>query len=83
MGASGFAVNINHLAEEARYRSKSNIPEVLVFAEKDEDIMDAIAYTEKLVESGIRAQFSDLSDENEAREFAEKLGIKKFEVFGD
>ena len=83
MGASGFAVNINHLAEEARYRSKSNIPEVLVFAEKDEDIMDAIAYTEKLVESGIRAQFSDLSDEKGAREFAEKLGIKKFEVFGD
>ena len=48
-----------------------------------EDIMDAIAYTEKLVESGIRAQFSDLSDEKGAREFAEKLGIKKFEVFGD
>ena len=83
MGASGFAVNITHLAEEARYRSKSNIPEVLVFAENDDNIMKAIAYTEELVKSGVRAQFSDLSDEKEAREFAEKLKIKKFEVIGD
>ncbi len=83
MGASGFAININHLAEEARYRSKSNIPEVLVFAKNDKDIMDAIAYTADLVKNGVRAQFSDLSDEDEAREFAEKLGIKKFETIGE
>ena len=70
MGASGFAVNINHLAEQARYNSKSNLPEVLVFAKNDKDIMNAIAYTENLVKSGIKAQFSDLSDEKEAREFA-------------
>lgn len=83
MGASGFAININHLAEKAKYRSKSNIPEVLVFAKNDKDIMKAISYTAELVKSGVRAQFSDLSDENEAREFAEKLGIKKFEIIGD
>lgn len=83
MGASGFAININHLAEEARYRSKSNVPEVLVFAKSDNDIMKAILYTEELVKSGVRAQFSDLSDEDEAREFALKLGIKKFEIIGD
>lgn len=83
MGASGFAVNINHLAEKARYRSKSNIPEVLVFAKNDEDIMKAIAYTENLVKKGVKAQFSDLSDEKEAREFASKLGINKFEIIGD
>ncbi len=83
MGASGFAVNINHLAEKARYRSKSNIPEVLVFAKEDKDIMNAIADTEELVKKGVRAQFSDLSDEKEAREFASKLGIKKFEIIGD
>lgn len=83
MGASGFAININHLAEKARYRSKSNVPEVLVFAKTDKDIMKAIAYTAELVKSGVRAQFSDLSDEKEAREFADKLGIKKFEIIGD
>ncbi len=83
MGASGFAININHLAEEARYRSKSNVPEVLVFAKNDKDIMKAIAYTAELVKNGVRAQFSDLSDEKEAREFAEKLGIKKFETIGE
>lgn len=83
MGASGFAVNINHLAEKARYRSKSNIPEVLVFAKNDSDIMKAIAYTEDLVKNGVKAQFSDLSDEDEAREFASKLGIKKFDIIGD
>lgn len=83
MGASGFAVNINHLAEKARYSSKSNIPEVLVFAKNDDDIMKAIAYTEDLVKNGVKAQFSDLSDEKEAREFALKLGINKFEIIGD
>lgn len=83
MGASGFAVNINHLAEKARYSSKSNIPEVLVFAKNDDDIMKAIVYTEDLVKNGVKAQFSDLSDEKEAREFALKLGINKFEIIGD
>ncbi len=83
MGAAGFAININDIAEQARYTEKSNIPEVLVFAGDDKDIMKAIAYTEQLVKSGVKAQFSDLGDEAEAREFARRLGIKKFEVFGE
>ncbi len=82
MGAAGFAININHIAERAKYTSKKNIPEVLVFAKTDEDIMDAIEYTSKLVKQGVKAQFSDLSDEKEARAFAERLKIKKFEVIG-
>jgi hypothetical protein len=45
--------------------------------------MEAISYTQRLVKSGVRAQFSDLSDEKEAREFASKLGINKFEVIGE
>ena len=80
MGAAGFAININHIAEKARYKSRGNIPEVLVFAKSDDSIMDAVEYTAKLVKNGIKAQFSDLSDENEARIFAENLGIKKTEV---
>ena len=80
MGAAGFAININHIAEKARYKSRSNIPEVLVFAKSDDSIMQAVEYTYKLVKEGIKAQFSDLSDEKEAREFAKKLGIKKIEV---
>ena len=83
MGASGFAININYIAEQARYTSRSNIPEVLVFAGKDADIMPAINYTADLVRDGVRAQFSDLSDEGEAREFADRLGIKKFVIFGE
>ena len=82
MGAAGFAININHIAERAKYTSKKNIPEVLVFAKTDEDIMDAIEYTSKLVKQGVKAQSSDLSDEKEARAFAERLKIKKFEVIG-
>ena len=80
MGAAGFAININHIAEKARYKSRSNIPEVLVFAKSDENIINAVEYTAKLVKEGVKAQFSDLSDENEARKFAERLGIKKIEV---
>lgn len=83
MGASGFAININYLAEKAKSEAVSNIPEVLVFAKGDKDIMKAISYTNSLVEKGIKAQFSDLSDEQEARNFALNLGIEKFEVIGE
>lgn len=79
-GAAGFAFSINRIAEKARYKSRSNIPEMLVYAKSDDNIMKAVEYTAELVKQGIKAQFSDLSDENEAREFAEKLGIKKIEV---
>ena len=80
MGAAGFAININHIAEKARYKSRKNLPEVLVFAKSDDSVMQAVEYTAKLVKEGVKAQFSDLSDEKEAREFAEKLGIKEFEI---
>lgn len=83
MGASGFAIDINHIAQQARNNEKSNVPEVLVFAKSDKDIMKAISYTNSLVQKGIKAQFSDLSDETEAREFAKKLGINKFEMIGE
>ena len=83
MGASGFAININHLAEEARYHSKSNIPEVLVFAKTTRILWRLLLIPRRLVKSGVRAQFSDLSDEKEARQFASKLGINKFEIIGE
>ncbi len=83
MGASGFAININHIAEQARDKEKTNIPDVLVFAKNDCDIMKAISYTNELIKKGIKAQFSDLSDETEARDFAKKLGIAKFDVVGE
>lgn len=80
MGALGFAININYIAEQARNSTDKNIPDVLVFAKTDSDIMPAIKHTSELVRRGVRAQFSDLSDESQAREFAAKLGIKEFEV---
>lgn len=83
MGAAGFAININYLAEKARNNATTNMPEVLVFAKTDKDIMKAISYTDSLVKNGVKAQFSDLSDEAEARKFALDLGIEKFEVIGE
>jgi len=83
MEAAGFAVNINYLAEKARENASANIPEVLVYAKNDCDIMKAISYTNSLVNTGIKAQFSDIADEAEARKFALNLGIKKFEVIGE
>ena len=56
---------------------------MLVFAADDRNIMKAIKYTNELVKQGVKAQFSDLSDEGEAREFAKKLGITKFEMIGE
>lgn len=82
MGAAGFAIYINYIAEKARYKSKGNVADVLIFAKEDKDIMSAIAYTEELVSSGVKAQFCVLSDEAQARDFANRLGIKKFEVVG-
>jgi ATP phosphoribosyltransferase regulatory subunit len=83
MGASGFAIDINYIAEQARDKAKNNIPDVLVFAKNDCDIMKAISYTNDLVKKGVKAQFSDLSEEAEARKFAKSLGIAKFEVIGE
>ena len=80
MGAAGFAINVNFIAEKSKHSPKKNIAEVLVFAKSDETIMDAITYTSQLVKSGVKAQFSILSDEKEAREFAERLKIKRVEV---
>ena len=83
LGASGFAIDIDHIAERARNSKKPNVPDVLVFAADDRNIMKAIKYTNELVQQGVKAQFSDLSDEGEAREFAKKLGITKFEMIGE
>lgn len=83
LGASGFAIDIDHIAERARNSKKPNVPDVLVFAADDSNIMKAIKYTNELVKQGVKAQFSDLSDEDEAREFAKKLGITKFEMIGE
>ena len=83
MGASGFAIDITYLAEKERNKATSNIPEVLVYAKNDSDIMKAISYTNSLVKKGVKAQFSDLADEAAARKFALDLGIEKFEVIGE
>lgn len=83
MGASGFAININYLADESRHLATKNIPDVLVIAKTDDDIMKAISYTKELVSTGVKAQFSVATTEECAREYANKLGIKVVQVIGE
>lgn len=85
MGAAGFAININPIAElylseeKVKYDEK---PDVLVFAE-DGCEMKGIAYTNELILSGVKAQFSVISTYEEAKEYAEKRNIKKIEVISE
>lgn len=83
MGASGFAINVNYLADEARQFVTTNTPDVLVVAKTNNNIIEAISYTNQLVKQGVKAQFSVISNENEAIEFADKIGIKNVKVIGE
>ncbi len=83
IGASGFAVNIDYLANEARHSVTTNVPDVLVVAKTEDNTMKAISVTKELVAKGIKAQFSVVNTEQEARIYAEKLGINEVQVIGE
>lgn len=82
MGAAGFAININALAEinltdEKVYYDEK--PHTLVYANTGNE-MKAIKYTSDLVKSGVKAQFCVLDTLEQAKEYAEKRGIENIEI---
>lgn len=84
MGAAGFAIDtdaitIKHLTDNNT--SYSDIPEILVFAQDGKE-MEAINETDKLVQSGINARFCVLETIEEAKIFAEKMGIPEIKIIG-
>lgn len=84
MGAAGFAIDtdaitIKHLTDNNT--SYSDIPDVLVFAQDGKE-MEAINETDKLVQSGVNARFCVLETIEEAKEFAEKMGILEIKIIG-
>lgn len=84
MGAAGFAIDtdaitIKHLTDNNT--NYSDIPDVLVFAQDGKE-MEAINETDKLVQSGVNARFCVLETIEEAKEFAEKMGIPEIKIIG-
>ena len=82
MGAAGFAINVNALAqiylddEKVDYDEK---PDVLVFANEGNE-MKAIKHTSDLINTGKKAQFCVLDSLEKAKEYAEKRGIENIEI---
>ncbi|MDD5796517.1 MAG: ATP phosphoribosyltransferase regulatory subunit [Oscillospiraceae bacterium] len=82
MGAAGFAINVNALAqiylddEKVDYDEK---PDVLVFANEGNE-MKAIKHTSDLINAGKKAQFCVLDSLEKAKEYAEKRGIENIEI---
>lgn len=84
MGAAGFAIDtdaitIKHLTDNNT--SYSDIPDVLVFAQDGKE-MEAIKETDKLVQTGVNARYCVLETIEEAKEFAEKMGIPEIKIIG-
>ncbi len=82
MGAAGFAINVNALAKIYLNDKKvdyDETPDVLVFANNGNE-MEAIKFTADLREQGKKAQFCVLETIEEAKDYAEKRGIKNIEI---
>lgn len=82
MGAAGFALNVNALAQI--YLSEEKVvydekPEILVFANDGNEIK-AIKHTAELLKSGKKAQFCVLDNLEQAKDYAQKRGIKTVEI---
>lgn len=82
MGAAGFAIDtdaitLKVLADESI--SYSDVPDILVFAEEGKEI-EAIKITDDLNNNGEKALFCVLETIDEAKAYAEKMGIPKIKV---
>lgn len=84
MGAAGFAIDTDAITLKQltdNNKSYSDVPDILIFANDGKEI-EAINETEKLVKSGVNARFCVLETLDEAKNFAEKMGIAEVKVIG-
>ena len=80
--ATGFAVNENAVADALLKRSGGMLtpaPDILVYSD-DDRIMDALRHCRALINDGFTVEYADLASEDEARELAEKRGIRRFDT---
>ncbi len=80
--ATGFAINMNAVTAWLHQAGNGFLPlpvQILVHAESGSEIR-ALRKTEELVHSGIRAEYSVLTTQNEAYAYAQKRGIAKMLV---
>ena len=84
-GAAGFAVNVDDLVEiklKDSNKDEAPIPEILVCA-KDGFEITAIEKTKELVNQGKNAVFSVFETIEEAKQYADKTGVKELLVVGE
>ncbi|MCH5202512.1 MAG: ATP phosphoribosyltransferase regulatory subunit [Oscillospiraceae bacterium] len=84
-GAAGFAVNIDHLVEISlrdKRKNETPVPQILVCAEDGFEIK-AIEETKRLVSKGKSAVFSTFENNKDAKDYAEKVGIKEIIIIGE
>ena len=80
--ATGFAVNENAVAEAFLKRSGGMLlpsPDVMIFSD-DDSIVEAIVHCRKLIAEGLTAEYSDLSDLNEAKKLAMSRKCKRIDI---
>ena len=84
MGAAGFAIDTDAITEKLlsdKNTSYTDVPDVLVYANDGAEIkaINAVADMQK---NGINARFCVLETLEEAKAFAEKMGIEKVQIIG-
>ncbi len=80
--ATGFAVNENAVAEALLKRSGGMLlpsPDVMIYSD-DDSIVEAIEHCRKLIAGGLTAEYSDLSDLEEAKKLAALRKCKRIDI---
>lgn len=82
--AIGFGINVDALARVMLKRGdvpQKKLPDVLVFGETGYEI-EAIRYTQSLLQTGVSVENSVCASEKDALEYARSRGIKKLTIVG-
>lgn len=83
--AIGFAVNISSVAEELIRKSGECLlkpADILVYGDEG-NIVNAVRHCNKLIQSGLKAEYAALETLEEAREYAASRGIRKLCIIKD
>lgn len=84
MGAAGFAIDTDAITEKLlsdKNTSYTDVPDILVYANDGAEI-EAINAVAGMQKNGINARFCVLETLEEAKAFAEKMGIEKVQIIG-